>query len=928
MNAEALRKAIADRSACVGVIGCGYVGLPLAVGFAKAGYGVVAVDVDAERVRKLQAGESYIQDVSSMALAEQVKARRFKATTDYGALRDAHVIFVAVPTPFDRAKQPDLSYIINAAESIATVLQKGQLVVLESTTYPGTTDEVMRPILERSGLRAGTDFYLAFSPERIDPGNKSFGIENTPKVVGGIDPESTALAAAALQQITQGGIHTVSSARVAELTKLLENTFRAVNIALVNELAMLCDRMGIDIWEVIDAAATKPYGFMPFYPGPGVGGHCLGPDEYVYAREGDLAGPRGIADLWRQSAEAGRVENIGDVEAIRDPGFMTLGVGVDGPPQWERATWLFRRPFSGDMITIATADGGRIEVSDRHPMLVVSDAGVVVRPAAEVRVDDLLPLFTENIQGLSHDLSIDLIPYLGTAQRARTRVRIVGDSWAAHAALLRAQFGASLARDWVRGNYLPLDRYLDLETARAAVPSRERLDLWTGRGPATSRLSAVTRLTPDVARLVGYYATEGCISVDGGNPRVRFTFHVEEHQTVADLISILDGLGLRHSIAHDRDCANVQIKVSSALFAAFLRDALRCGVNSYDAAVPATLLAASEGHRMELLTGLMRGDGSVDARSGPRAYRKNGRVYVHQNAAASLSFWTSSPTLERQFLFLLQSLGIRSSIQRRRKQVGADIHLLGTETVRRLAPLFADAKRERLASCLERKQRWPRSRGVTAVAGQPVVRVTGVERRLANTTVYSLESAVTHTFAMGRGIFVHNCIPVDPYYLAWKAREYDFHTKFIELAAETNLAMPFFTVGRIRKQLNDAGRPLRGSRVLVLGASFKKDIDDARESPAIRVMEILHDEGAILEYHDPHVPTVKLASPVFASNGHHETLRSVPLDAERLRKADCVVILVAHTAVDYAAILREAPRVFDAVNATRGQDSRAQVERL
>jgi UDP-N-acetyl-D-glucosamine dehydrogenase len=445
MSAEALRKAIADKSACVGVIGCGYVGLPLAVGFAKAGYGVVAVDVDAERVRKLQAGNSYIQDVPSEALAEQVKARRFKATTDYGALRQAHVIFVAVPTPFDRAKQPDLSYIISAAESIAAVLQKGQLVVLESTTYPGTTDEVMRPILERSGLKAGSDFYLAFSPERIDPGNKTFGIENTPKVVGGIDPESTALAAAALQQITKGRIHAVSSARVAELTKLLENTFRAVNIALVNELAMLCDRMGIDIWEVIDAAATKPYGFMPFYPGPGVGGHC---------------------------------------------------------------------------------------------------------------------------------------------------------------------------------------------------------------------------------------------------------------------------------------------------------------------------------------------------------------------------------------------------------------------------------------------------------------------------------------------------IPVDPYYLAWKAREYDFHTKFIELAAETNLSMPFFTVSRIRKQLNDAGRPLRGSRVLVLGAAFKKDIDDARESPAIRVMEILHGEGAEVEYHDPHVPTVNLASPLFASNGHHVTLTSVTLHGERLQKADCVVILVAHSAVDYAAILRDAPRVFDAVNATRGRDGRAQVERL
>jgi UDP-N-acetyl-D-glucosamine dehydrogenase len=445
VTAEALRKAIDARSARVGVIGCGYVGLPLAVAYAKAGFSVVGVDVDAERVRKLCAGESYIQDIPSTLLAGQVKEGRFTATTDYEVLRKANIVFVAVPTPFDRAKQPDLRYVTQAAEGIAAVLQKGQLVVLESTTYPGTTDEVMRPILERSGLRGGTDFYLAFSPERIDPGNKRFGIENTPKVVGGIDPESTALAAAALQVITTGSIKTVSSARVAELTKLLENTFRAVNIALVNELAMLCDRMGIDIWEVIDAAATKPYGFMPFYPGPGVGGHC---------------------------------------------------------------------------------------------------------------------------------------------------------------------------------------------------------------------------------------------------------------------------------------------------------------------------------------------------------------------------------------------------------------------------------------------------------------------------------------------------IPVDPYYLSWKAREYDFHTKFIELAAETNLAMPFFTVGRIRKQLNDSGRPLRGSRILVLGASFKKDIDDARHSAAIRVMEILNSEGAVVEYHDPYVPTVNLAAPLFAANGDHQTLRSVSLDDERLRKADSVVILVGHSSVDYDRVLREAPRVFDAVNATAGKEGRGRVERL
>lgn len=444
MSRPVLRERVADRTARIAVIGCGYVGLPLSMAFAGAGFHVTGIDVDERRVRDLCAGHSHILDVADDVLRRHVATGRFDATTDFEILRSVDVAFVSVPTPFDRAKQPDLSYVRAAAEQIAPRLRPGQLIVLESTTYPGTTDEVLRPILESGGLRAGSDFHLAFSPERIDPGNRSYRIENTPKVVGGVDPESTELAAFLLEQIiTKGMVHPVSSARAAELTKLLENTFRAVNIALVNEIAMLCDRMDIDIWEVIAAAATKPYGFMPFYPGPGVGGHC---------------------------------------------------------------------------------------------------------------------------------------------------------------------------------------------------------------------------------------------------------------------------------------------------------------------------------------------------------------------------------------------------------------------------------------------------------------------------------------------------IPVDPYYLSWKAREYDFHTKFIDLAAETNLGMPFFTVGRIRRLLGDADLPLRGSQILVLGASFKKDIDDARNSSAIRVMEILHHEGARIDYHDPYVPEIMLNGSLYGTDPRPVTLRSVPLEPGRVASSDCVVVLVGHSPIDYGLVLANAKLVFDAVNATRGIQGVARVE--
>ena len=287
---DLLAARIADKSARVAVIGLGYVGLPLAVGFAKAGYTVLGLDVDERKLAALHEGRSYIQDVDAADLAPVVRAGRFRASNDYDLLRDTDVIIICVPTPFDAMKAPDLVYIEQTARGIAPRLRAGQLIILQSTTYPGTTEEFVLPILEESGLKAGEDFYLAFSPERINPGDKQFTVENTPKVVGGLTPRCTELARTVLAQLFSQ-VHVVSSPRAAEMSKLLENIYRSVNIALVNELALLSERMDIDLWEVIEAAKTKPFGFMPFYPGPGVGGHCIPVDPYYLswkAREYDF----------------------------------------------------------------------------------------------------------------------------------------------------------------------------------------------------------------------------------------------------------------------------------------------------------------------------------------------------------------------------------------------------------------------------------------------------------------------------------------------------------------------------------------------------------------------------------------------------------------------------------------------------------------
>jgi UDP-N-acetyl-D-glucosamine dehydrogenase len=268
-----------QRDATIGVIGLGYVGLPLVIAFGKAGFRVRGFDIDVRKPGALLAGESYIHHIPASDIRELKASGRFDATTDYARTSECDALIICVPTPLTKAREPDMSFITGTSESIAPHLRRGQLVVLESTTYPGTTDEVMKPILQKNGLREGTDFLIAFSPEREDPGNKRFRTVEVPKVVGADNADARACTEA-LYATAFSRVVPVSSTRAAELTKLLENIFRSVNIALVNELKMLCDRMGIDVWEVIDAAATKPFGFMPFYPGPGLGGHCIPIDPF------------------------------------------------------------------------------------------------------------------------------------------------------------------------------------------------------------------------------------------------------------------------------------------------------------------------------------------------------------------------------------------------------------------------------------------------------------------------------------------------------------------------------------------------------------------------------------------------------------------------------------------------------------------------
>ena len=382
----------------VGVIGLGYVGLPLAVAFAQSGAAVIGVDLDARRVASVRAADSFVEDVSAEALAAVVRTGRLAATDDVTALKDADAIVICVPTPLGKSREPDISYIVAAADAVASVIHPGQLVVLESTTYPGTTHEVLRPRLEARGVRVGEDVFLAFSPERIDPGNTRWTLREIPKVVGGVTPLCRELAAALYARIAREVV-SVSSPETAEMVKLYENTFRSVNIALVNELAIMCRRLGISVWEVIRAASTKPFGFMPFYPGPGLGGHCLPSDPHYLSWKMRLAGyePRFIAfaDEINRQMPGYVVGLVADVlndrgRAVRGARVLVLGVAYKANVADTRDSPAL------EILTALAAKGARVEYHDPHvPELAIGDLTLrSVAWPADLRARDVVLILT------------------------------------------------------------------------------------------------------------------------------------------------------------------------------------------------------------------------------------------------------------------------------------------------------------------------------------------------------------------------------------------------------------------------------------------------------------------------------------------------------------------------------------------------------
>ena len=692
-HAEQLQEKIDNRTALVGIIGLGYVGLPLALAFAEKGFKVLGFDVDPAKIKKINQGESYIKHLDPTRLARATgnstpadpapcdekseirnpkseipdamgdgrelktkNSKLFSATTDFTRLAEADAILICVPTPLGPHKEPDLQYVESSAQSIRQTLRPGQLIILESTTYPGTTDDLLRSILESAGgtpapqttpeplvgqasrlpcdenseirnpkseisdamsdgrelktknsklktLACGIHFFLAFSPEREDPGNPNYGTTNTPKVVGGVDEISGNLAQALYDEIVDSTVR-VSSARVAEAAKLTENIFRSVNIALVNELKIIYDRLGIDVWEVLDAAATKPFGFMRFNPGPGLGGHCIIGSEWLRIRGCGLAGEYRAADLFKKIAKRFPAVATRSGVFVEPSGLEALALDPrSGNVGWFPVTTLYRGRYEGRGVKVSLDGQRHLTVTSEHPMLVSRNQVFETVPADQVARGDQLPVLSD-------------------------------------------------------------------EPLQGSKPKTDSVD--------------------------------------------------EIEQT----------------------------------------------------------------------------------------------------------------------------------------------HIEG----------------------------W----------------------------VYSMEVEGAGTFTTSSGIAVHNCIPLDPFYLAWRAREAGVPTKFIELAGEINTAMPGYVIDKLQAALNEHGKAMKGAKILVLGLAYKPNIDDPRESPSFEIIDRLLSLGAEVSYHDPHIPV----APSMRSWPDLPAMNSVDLNPESLAATDAAVLITDHKAVDYNQVLEHAPLIIDTRGTYRNQDGK------
>lgn len=902
-----LKDKIQNKEAKICIIGLGYVGLPLAIAFSEKGYFVYGLDTNKKHIEKLNRGEQYIVDINPKKVIKLIKEKRFFPTSKDNILSDSDVVIICVPTPLRKVKCPDISYVLSAVKTIKKHL-RNQLIILESTSYPATTREVVVPALKKPGMTEGEDFFVCFSPERVNPADRKFTLTKIPKIVGGLSRESTKLAELIYSKVIDK-VFPVSNPEAAEMAKLMENTFRMVNIALVNEFALVCNKLGISVWEVIEAAKTKPFGFMPFYPGPGLGGHCLAGNEVVFGDKGNGIEVKTIDALMEDVAKdplslRKKIHQIEYLKPNSNYRMLSFDVRTRGPI-FKPIEMLSRRRAQGDLFKIITNDNRNVTVTNAHPMFVLEGDNFEIKLAENLKVGDKIPFFLETGKEKPQNgrsVVIDLIASIKNSQELvnKMRVRMRAKPWSIFKnRIYEIKFEHKYYHDYVGSNYLPLKYFLYAQENKLLNIKNEDVLLCTGRGSSYNEAPASIEINHEFCRLLGYYLSEGCVTIDK-SMRIRFCFNVNEREYIDDVCSILKNIGIRYSLYHSKQWKASYVKVSSNVFGFLLKDILKCGSNCYEMNIPSFMLKLDKTYKWELLKGLFRGDGGVDGRSGMRTYLKNGKTYCHFNNSIGINYFSSSKILFQQVVFLLQEFGIAPTFKKR----DGLLYILGYEQVKKFHDVFLGSKLTKLNIYLSNNRKIIPNRRFETHKGFAASAVKSIER-IKGGYVYSAEVEDTHTIVTSYGTIVHNCIPVDPLYLSWKAKKLGFKTKMIDLASYINRFMPNYVVNRVEALLKKNNKAMENSKVLILGVTYKKGVKDLRESPALEIIEMLQKKKASVSFYDPFIPYLKMPG---------INLKGVKISRNNLKNLDCVIVVTDHDNVDYDFIRKNVKLIFDSRN--------------
>jgi len=879
----------------IGIIGLGYVGLPLVREFMKKGLEVYGFDVDDQKLDLLSKGKSYIKHIPDTIIGEWVNSGRFFLSKPEQKLAVPDVLIICVPTPLTENREPKMEYVEQTTNQIAKHLRVNQLVILESTTWPGTTKELIKPILDEREI----PYYLAFSPEREDPGNPNYTTATIPKIVGGVDSKSLEKAVEIYKLIIDKVVP-VSSLEVAEATKLTENIFRSVNIALVNELKLCFDKMGIDIWEVVEAAKTKPFGYMPFYPGPGLGGHCVAGKEIITIKNKKNELKTTTIENFYDSVGSKQIieENI-FYKNVND--IQILSIDENGNSQFSPISQVSKRGAT-KALKILLKGNRTLTVTPEHLMLVQNENKIEEKLAKDLQIGDALVLSKPSLSQKRYKNKIDLIDLCSKHKLKNIKIVPKIGKWE-NILEIRKLASKHKIKLWDnRQKPIPLSAYLLAEKNKIPLPKRDDLLIATGKGRSYSEIPTSIEVNKDFARFIGYYLAEGCTGTEKNTYRTTISFGRHEKELISETKKIIKNLGFKCPIHECKDCLTTQIRVNSLVLGTLLDKELQCGRNSYDARIPSLLMKIPHFLKFELLGALFQGDGYVGLFSGMRDYKMKGKQFCHFHNSATLEYYTYSTELYQQVILLMHELGFVPNFEKKRN----NLRLSGPQAIA-FIPYLRENKAARLEKYKENKRKNTPHRTFKSHPTHYSSPVKKIEEDKPQ-DVFNFNIEDTHTFVTSFGIAVHNCLPIDPFYLTWKARQFDFSTKFIELAGEINTAMPSHIVQKTILALNEKGKALKGSEVLILGVAYKPNVDDIRESPALQIIKQLSDLGAKISYHDPHIPQIG------KGRKYELNIKSKILNKNLINKSDCVLILTDHADVDYKLVLTNSSLIVDTRN--------------